>query len=141
MTKLAKPLRPERIRVRRDFLRAAKSGDKWVTPGLIVQAGVSPNVGDEASVRVGFTVSKKVGNAVKRNRIRRRLRTAADRVLPADGRPGRDYVVIGRKAALKRPFSDLRTAVHKVDLSGAKAEAKAGVGVGAKAGVGERPNS
>lgn len=141
MIKLAKPLRPERIRVRRDFLRAAKSGDKWVTPGLIVQAGVSPNVGDEASMRVGFTVSKKVGNAVKRNRVRRRLRAAADRVLPADGRPGRDYVVIGRKAALKRPFSDLvrdlRTAVHKVDLSGAKAEAKAG----AKAGVGERPNS
>lgn len=88
-------------------------------PGLIVQAGVSPEAGDEGSMRVGFTVSKKVGNAVERNRVRRRLRAAADRVLPADGRTGRDYVVIGRKAALERPFSDLvqdmRTAINKVD--------------------------
>ncbi len=119
MTKLAKPSRPDRIKVRRDFLHAAKTGEKWVMPGLIVQAGVSPEAGDEGSMRVGFTVSKKVGNAVERNRVRRRLRAAADRVLPADGRTGRDYVVIGRKAALERPFSDLvqdmRTAINKVD--------------------------
>lgn len=68
-------------------------------------------------MRVGFTVSKKVGNAVERNRVRRRLRAAADKVLPAAGQPGRDYVVIGRKAALSRGFEDLvqdlKTAVTK----------------------------
>lgn len=70
-------------------------------------------------MRVGFTVSKRVGNAVERNRVRRRLRAAADRVLPASGKPGRDYVVIGRKAALGRGFDDLvqdlRTAVAKAE--------------------------
>ncbi len=75
-------------------------------------------------MRVGFTVSKRVGNAVERNRVRRRLRAVADKVLPTAGRAGRDYVVIGRKAAIKRPFSDLvqdlQTAIGKVDRSAAK---------------------
>ena len=60
-----------------------------------------------AAIRVGFTVSRKVGNAVARNRARRRLRETARLVLPQFGAPGRDYVLIGRTATLNRPFADL----------------------------------
>jgi len=119
MSKHDKASRPERLKNRRDFLRVAKTGKKWVAPGLIVQ--VDPHASEEPSdvMRIGFTVSKKVGNAVVRNRIRRRLRAAADEVLPAEGRLGRDYVVICRRAALKRPFADLtqdlKIAVNKAE--------------------------
>ena len=111
--------RPERLRNRRDFLRVARTGEKWVAPGLIVQ--VDPHRGEEpqAVMRVGFTVSKKVGNAVVRNRVRRRLRAAASEIFPTEGKSGRDYVVIGRQAALKRSFADLtddlKTAVNKAE--------------------------
>ncbi len=57
--------------------------------------------------RIGFTASRKVGIAVARNRARRRLKAAADRVLPQGGRPGFDYVVIARTGTLTRRFSDL----------------------------------
>lgn len=113
--------RPERLKNRRDFLRVAKTRKKWVAPGLIVQ--VDPHLNEELAetIRVGFTVSKKVGNAVVRNRVRRRLRAAAEEVFPAKGRPGRDYVVIGRRAALKRSFADLtqdmKIAVNKAERS------------------------
>ncbi len=65
--------------------------------------------GDDAAhdLRVGFTASRKVGPAVARNRARRRLRAAADRVMPASARPGHDYVIIARAATLGRPFADL----------------------------------
>jgi len=68
--------------------------------------------------RVGYTVSKRVGNAVERNRARRRLRAAAAAVLPAHARPGHDFVVIGVPATLTRAFADLagdlRTALKHV---------------------------
>lgn len=70
-------------------------------------------------MRVGFTVSRKVGNAVARNRARRRLRAAVDRVMPMRARPGNDFVVIGRAATLTRPFEclvgDLTTALQRLD--------------------------
>lgn len=70
-------------------------------------------------MRVGFTVSRKVGNAVARNRARRRLRAAVDRVMPTRARPGHDFVVIGRAGTLTRPFDslvgDLTTALHRLD--------------------------
>jgi ribonuclease P protein component len=59
--------------------------------------------------RVGFTVTKKVGNAVERNRIKRRLRAAAREILPAQARCGYDFVLIGRKGTLTRPFADLKS--------------------------------
>ncbi len=69
-------------------------------------------------VRVGFTVSRKVGNATQRNRARRRLRAVAAQVLPELGRPGYDYVLIGRAQTLERPYAelveDLRTALARV---------------------------
>lgn len=119
MSEPEKILRPERLKTRRDFLRVAKTGKKWVSPGLIVQVDDNARADSDRALRVGFTVSKKVGNAVERNRVRRRLRAAAETVLPLEGRDGRDYVVIGRKAALKRSFDDLTqdlvTAVRKVE--------------------------
>ncbi len=66
---------------------------------------------DEAvsGIRVGFTCTKKVGNAVARNRAKRRLREVARMVLPAHGRDGWDYVLIGREGATAdRPFEDLK---------------------------------
>ena len=73
----------------------------------------------DGAIRVGFTCSKKVGNAVARNRAKRRLREAARMVLPEIGRPGWDYVLIGRRdVTADRPFelllSDLRHALSRL---------------------------
>ncbi len=101
----------ERLKTRRQFLHVAGTGRKWVAPGLILQ--VCPreedNVlsGDAAELRVGFTVSRKVGGAVVRNRARRRLRQAAERVMPDQAAGARDYVLIGRRTTIGRPFEDL----------------------------------
>lgn len=69
-------------------------------------------------IRVGFTVSKKVGNAVARNRARRRLRAVVDRVMAGDVEPWTDYVIIGRGATVDRPFdllvADLKTTLARV---------------------------
>ncbi len=89
---------------------AAKSGRSWATPGLVLQARRHDDNNQQvvgANIRVGFTVSRKVGNAVKRNRARRRLRAAVRRVFPECAKKGYDYVIIGRAGTLKRPFSDL----------------------------------
>ena len=101
----------DRIRKRPDFLAAARSASKAM-PGVVVQLR---NRRDEAPARVGFTVTKKLGNAVTRNRIKRRLREAARLTLPDSASPGFDYVLIGRAAGLQREFSglqnDIRTAL------------------------------
>jgi ribonuclease P protein component len=88
----------ERLRQRADFLAAA-AGVKVPTAAFVLQAR---RRGDDGPVRVGFTVSRKVGTAVERNRVRRRLRDVVRRAagLP----PGHDYVLIGRRAALSLPF-------------------------------------
>ena len=114
-----------RLRQRSDFLRVARHCRKWAAPGLVLQASRRPlKPGDtmktgEQYVRVGFTVTKKLGNAVIRNRIRRRLRAAADRVMPARAKRGYDYVVIGRTQTLLRSFSalmdDLETALQRTE--------------------------
>lgn len=77
-------------------------------PGFVLQAAPVP--GDLALpvVRVGFTVSRKVGNAVIRNRVRRRLREVARLVIPAQARPDLDYVLIGRQGAVSRDFRVLQ---------------------------------
>ncbi len=115
---------PQRLRRRRDFLRLARTGRKWATPGLVLQATqrpeglkTEPEI-DCGTIRIGFTVSRKVGGAVIRNRARRRLKAAAEEIFPAHGMPGFDYVVIGRAATPARPWpallSDLTAALKKV---------------------------
>ncbi|CCQ72113.1 ribonuclease P protein component [Magnetospira sp. QH-2] len=99
------------LKRRAEFLRAARSGLKSVTPGLILQArrrhGRERFAFEGDSARVGFTVSKKVGNAVIRNRARRRLRAAAEQILADHALAGHDYVIIGRAATPERPFGKL----------------------------------
>lgn len=89
----------ERLRRRADFLAAAR-GSRAAMATLVLQ---SRRTGSEGA-RVGFTVSRKVGNAVERNRVRRRLREAMRQAGQACIRPGYDYVVIGRRRALVVPY-------------------------------------
>lgn len=107
-----------RLKKRSDFLRVAALRRKWAAPGLILQSAPTPPDSQADATRVGFTVSKKVGNSVERNRARRRLKAAADEVFPDLAAPGVDLVVIGRKETLTRPYSlllqDLRTALKRV---------------------------
>jgi ribonuclease P protein component len=90
----------ERLRQRADFLAAA-SGIKVPAPAFVLQARKRT---DHGPVRVGFTVSKKVGNSVERNRVRRRLREIVRHSEKDRMQSGHDYVLVGRRAALKLPF-------------------------------------
>jgi ribonuclease P protein component len=93
----------ERLLKRRDFLAAAQA--PFVSQTSVVVQGRKRD--DETSARVGFTCTKKLGNAVVRNRIRRRLKEAARLVLPAIAQSGYDYVLIGRSAAETRGFEEI----------------------------------
>jgi ribonuclease P protein component len=92
-----------RIVKRADYLAAAKAVRVHAAP-FSLQARDRK---DDAGLRLGLTVTKKVGNAVERNRIRRRLRAAARAVLPQAGQSGFDYVVVARRLALTADFSEL----------------------------------
>ena len=74
-------------------------------PGFVLQAAPVPPEYMPPPTRVGFTVSRKVGNAVARNRVRRRLRELARMVIPGFARGDLDYVLVGRQAALGRDFA------------------------------------
>jgi len=108
----------ERLRQRQDFLRVA-GGRRWKTPGFVLQGRKRGSDDSEGLIRIGFTCSRKIGNAVVRNRARRRLLHAAYTVLPRHGTPGWDYVMIGlRNKTVSRNFvrltTDLETAVLRL---------------------------
>ena len=109
---------PPHLKRRAEFLRVAAKGRKAPSPGLVLQA---LNRGDEAAVRLGFTVTKKVGNAVVRNRTRRRLREAARLLLRDVSVTGADLVLVGRDSTRGRPFTllidDLRRGLAKLDVA------------------------
>ena len=79
---------------------------------------------DAAAIRFGLTATKKIGNAVVRNRTRRRLRVLANEILSAEGQPGYDYVLIGRATTKHRTWSGLRTDLRSALKKVHKAESK-----------------
>jgi ribonuclease P protein component len=107
-----------RLKRRAEFLRVAAKGRKAPVHGLVLQA-LSRD--DDGPARLGFTVTKKVGNAVVRNRTRRRLKEAVRLVLNEQPLAGVDLVLIGRDSTRKRNFitlqSDIRRALAKIGVS------------------------
>lgn len=89
---------------RAEFLRANK-GLRHATPAFVLQ--VCPRSDDDPAKRVGVTVTKKIGNAVVRNRCKRRLRALARQVLPTSGLPGADHVLIGRSECPTRLYATM----------------------------------
>ena len=108
------------LKKRREFVQVAEQGKRFVTPTVVLQF-LDRSDGDPLteSIRVGFTTTKKIGIAVKRNRVRRRLREAARRILPRFGKKGATYVLIGRLGTFDAPFetilSDLKKAVRIIE--------------------------
>jgi ribonuclease P protein component len=103
-------LKTRRLKKRAEFLAVAGKGAKAPMPGLVMQ--LMPRA-DDGPFRVGFTVTKKVGNAVVRNRTKRRLREAVRLGLDAEAYRGFDMVVIGRDKTADRPFVDLMSDVRR----------------------------
>ncbi|HQT78137.1 MAG: ribonuclease P protein component [Rhodospirillales bacterium 20-64-7] len=106
-----------RLKRRKQFLETAKSGRKAAVGGVVLQALQRT---DDEPVRLGFTVTRKVGNAVVRNRSRRRLKEAARLVLAQHPVKGVDLVLIGRDSTRKRDFialqSDIRRAMERTGV-------------------------
>ena len=93
-----------RLKKRAEFLAVAAVNRKFVTHGLVLQVLTQK---EPAGLRLGFTVSRKVGNAVARNRARRRLRAAAAEILCDHAALPHDLVLIGRTATLTRSWDEL----------------------------------
>ena len=104
-----------RLRRRRDFLAVAGTRCRWVAAAFVLQTG---RRGAPDEIGLGFTASRRLGNAVARNRARRRLRAAVRALLPGAARPGYDYVLVARPAILTCPFNvvlnDLASAFARV---------------------------
>lgn len=110
------PGRLSRLTRRSEFLRVAGRGRKAARPALVLQALPQP----EGPLRVGFTATKKIGNAVARNRAKRRLRAAARLTLAEAPPPGWDLVLIARNDTGRRPWdkllADLRGALRHLGV-------------------------
>jgi ribonuclease P protein component len=96
------------MKTRADFLNAQKQGARWSRPGVVLEVCPTPEMKQrDGALRVGFTASRKVGNAVMRNRAKRRLREAARALLPLYGRGRHDYVLVARSATATKPYPAL----------------------------------
>lgn len=108
-----------RLERRPEFLWVQHKGRRWITPGLVLQAcpvrDARQNGGADGRIEIGIglTASKKVGNAVQRNRARRRLRALAAGDLKRLAKPAVDYVLIARKGTLTRSWPDLRRDLYE----------------------------
>jgi ribonuclease P protein component len=105
----ARPQEAQRLTIlkkRADFL-AANAGLRASTPGFILL--VRDRKDSDPLMRVGFTVTKKIGGAVVRNRMKRRFRALAREIVPAKGIAGADHVMIGRAKGIEREFGLLRS--------------------------------
>ena len=101
---------PARLTRRAEFLRLASAGKKIAKHGFVLQAARD---GEAEAVRVGYTATKKIGNAVIRNRAKRRLREAARLVLAGRALPGVELVLIARRETAEIEFSRLRQNLAK----------------------------
>ncbi len=112
---LSKSLSWKPLRKRSDFLALRAEGEKLVERGFILQ--LKRQSEPQASMRIGFTATRKLGNAVMRNRVKRRLRALAGEILCHEGEPSCDYVLIGRYNTCSRDFNalccDLRNALKR----------------------------
>lgn len=98
------------LKQRKDYL-AANSGKRAPMPGFVLLVRARDD--SDPVMRIGITVSKKVGNAVVRNRMKRRFRMLAREVLPAEGLPGADHVLIGRNSGIERDYAALKAELAK----------------------------
>jgi ribonuclease P protein component len=123
------------LKRRHEFVAVAGTRCRWVTPAFVLQAGPR---GEAAEIGIGLTVTRRIGNAVARNRARRRLRAAVRAILPGPATPGHDYVIVARPAILTCPFDlvlrDLSTAFARTRRSAARAGARAALPPGSPPG-------
>lgn len=98
------------IKKRSDFLTANR-GKRYATPGFVLL--VRDRRDDSPAIRLGITITKKVGNAVIRNRMRRRFRALAQEILADKGKAGADHILIGRDSGIERDFDALRADMVK----------------------------
>lgn len=111
------PRPPARLKKRAEFLAAAK-GRRWRMPTFTLQAARRKDSGETGEPRFGLTVTRKTGNSVERNRMRRRLREALRLSGGIPAQPDHDYVLVVQRDALTRSFSglgaDLSEAVRRI---------------------------
>ena len=98
------------IKKRSDFL-AANRGKRYATPGFVLL--VRDRQDESPAIRLGITITKKVGNAVIRNRMRRRFCALAQEMLADKGKAGADHILIGRDSGIERDFDALRADMVK----------------------------
>ncbi len=120
------------LKKRQDFLRV-RGGRRWSTKAVLLEGKRrSPGECTHCAPRFGFTVTKKMGNAVARNRIRRRLKAAVSGLAHECADPKFDYVVLARKPAIDRDFSqlltDLEVAFRRVHKAGPSKSKRSGGG-------------